>query len=117
MEQNDLSNFRRQKAEKRVAEIKGFYQHLTAYILVNAFLLLFSQRITFIIFSKEALGNPEFLEWINWNVWGTPIIWGLALLIHAATVFLKSPFKKWEQRQIRRIMEEDREGLNKFGNN
>lgn len=116
MDQNNLSSIRRQRAQKRVEELKGFYQHLTAYILVNTFLLLFSERITFIVLSEEALGNPEFLEWLNWNVWGTPIIWGLALLIHAASVFMKSPFKKWEQRQIRKIMEEDREGLNKFGN-
>lgn len=116
MDQEDILNIRRQRAKKRVEELRGFYQHLTAYILVNVFLLLFSERITFIILSKEALGDPEFLEWINWNVWGTPIIWGLALLIHAASVFLKSPFKRWEQRQIRKIMKEDREELNKFDN-
>lgn len=116
MDQKEVATLRRQRAQKRVEELKGFYQHLTAYILVNSFLLLFSKDITFIVLSKEVLGNPEFLNWINWNVWGTPIIWGLALLIHAASVFLKSPFKNWEERQIRKIMEEDRKGLNKFDN-
>lgn len=116
MDQNGLSNIRRQRAEKRVGELKGFYQHLTAYIIVNAVLLIFSGRITFILLSQEALGNPGFMEWLNWNLWGTPIIWGLALLIHAATVFLKSPFKKWEEKQIQKIMEEDREAINKFDN-
>ncbi|MEM1257000.1 MAG: 2TM domain-containing protein [Bacteroidota bacterium] len=107
MEQDHEQYTKLGRAQKRVKEIKGFYQHLTVYILVNLGLLLFSQRIQFILLSEEALGNPEFLEWINWNVWGTPIIWGLALLIHAASVFLRSPFKKWEERQIRKILEED----------
>ncbi|MEM1338947.1 MAG: 2TM domain-containing protein [Bacteroidota bacterium] len=113
MNQQELSNLRLQKAQKRVKEIKGFYQHLTVYLLVNLGLLLFSQRIQFILLSEEALGNPKFLEWINWNVLGTPIIWGVALLIHAVSVFAKSPFRKWEERQIRKIMEEDNEFLNR----
>ena len=116
MNQNDILDIKRQRAQMRVKELKGFYQHLTAYLIVNTVLLLFSEKITFIVLSKEALGDPEFLEWINWNVWGIPILWGLALLIHTASVFLKSPFKKWEERQIKKMMEEDKEGLNKFGN-
>ncbi|MEO0570612.1 MAG: 2TM domain-containing protein [Bacteroidota bacterium] len=107
MKEEDQQYTKFGRAQKRVKEVKGFYQHLTVYVLVNLGLLLLSQRIQFILLSEEALGNPGFLEWINWNVWGTPIIWGLALLIHAASVFLKSPFKKWEERQIRKILEED----------
>jgi len=116
MDPQEVNHSRLQRAQQRVKELKGFYQHLTAYLIVNMVLLLFSGRITFILLSEEALGNPKFLEWLNWNIWGTPIIWGLALGIHAATVFLRSPFKNWEERQIRKIMEEERNGGNKFGN-
>ena len=116
MNQQEIPNIRFEKAKRRVEALKGFYQHLTAYVIVNALLLLFAGKITFILLSKEAFGNPEFLQWINWNVWGTPIIWGIALLIHAASVFLKSPFKKWEEQQIRKFMAEDKDGLNKFDN-
>ena len=107
MENNQNQITKLERARKKVSAIKGFYQHLTAYLVVNTILLIFSGRITFILLSKEALGSPEFLEWVNWNIWGTPIIWGLALLIHAASVFLKSPFKKWEERQIQKILDKD----------
>ena len=96
------------RAKSRVNALKGFYQHLTVYIIVNAVLLLFSGSIRFVLLSEEALGNPDFLEWINWNVLGTPIIWGIALGIHALSVFCNTPFRKWEERQIQKILKEDR---------
>jgi hypothetical protein len=102
------------KAKKRVKVLKNFYKHLTVYIVVNSFLLLVAKRVTFIFLSKEALGNPGFLEWIDWNLYGTPIIWGIALLIHAAYVFISSPFKKWEERQIQSFIRKDREEAEKF---
>jgi len=114
MDQQELHNIKLEKAKRRVSVLKGFYQHLTAYILVNTFLILLTGKITFILLSKEAFGNPDFLQWINWNMWGTPIIWGFALLIHAASVFLKNPFKKWEERQIQKYLDEDKDGLNTF---
>lgn len=107
MEQEELANIKLRRAQQRVKELKGFYQHLTAYIIVNAVLLIFSERVTFILLSEEVLGDQAFLDWINWNVWGTPILWGLALLIHAASVFLKSPFKNWEERQIKKYLDQE----------
>lgn len=102
-----LSSYER--ARKRVEEIKGFYSHLTAYIIVNIVLLLGREKIHFMLLSKGALGDPEFLEWIDWNVYGTPIIWGIGLGIHALYVFKSNPFfgKKWEERQLRRFMDKD----------
>ena len=52
------------------------------------------------------MGNPGFLRWLDWNIFGTPIIWGIFILLHAARVFEWSPFfnKKWEQRQIEKYM-------------
>ena len=107
MNQLETTNNKLYRAQHRVKQLKGFYQHLTAYVIVNTLLLLFSGRITFILLSKEALGNPDFLEWINWNILGTPIIWGLVVLIHAASVFLRSPFKKWEEKQIQKILDNE----------
>ncbi len=102
------------RAKERVRKLKSFYKHLTAYILVSAMLLILSGRVTFILLSKEALGNPEFLEWINWNLFGTPIIWGIVVLIHAASVFMNSPFKKWEERQIQKFIRKDKEETERY---
>ncbi|MGD1946705.1 MAG: 2TM domain-containing protein [Croceivirga sp.] len=108
MRQQEITNSRFIKAQRRVKRIKGFYQHLTAYIIINTVLLLSSGKITFILLSREALGNPAFLKWVNWNLWGTPIIWGIVLLIHAVNVFVKSPFKGWEERQIQKYLDQEK---------
>lgn len=102
-----LSSYER--ARKRVDEIKGFYSHLTAYIIVNSVLLLARGKIHFLILSEGALGNPDFINWIDWNVFGTPIIWGVGLLIHGLWVFAKNPFfgKAWEEKQIKKFIEKD----------
>ncbi|MFD2586998.1 2TM domain-containing protein [Croceitalea marina] len=102
------------RAKERVRKLKSFYKHLTAYILVSAMLLILSGRVTFVLLSKEALGNPEFLEWINWNLFGTPIIWGVVVLIHAAYVFMNSPFKRWEERQIQKFIKKDKEKTERY---
>lgn len=103
-----LSSYER--ARKRVNEIKGFYSHLSAYIIVNIVLFLAKGKIQFLLLSKGALGDPDFLNWIDWNVYGTPIIWGIGLIIHALYVFKANPFfgKNWEERQIEKYMNEEK---------
>ena len=83
---------RHQEAKKRVEEIKGFYFHHISYIIVNAVLVVIN-----------LLMSPEYL----WFIW--PIIgWGVALLIHAFTVFGNVMGKSWEERKIKDIMENDK---------
>lgn len=65
------------RAVRRVADIKGFYGHLAAYIFVNGILLLSRDDFRFILLDESAFGNSDFLNWVNWNVYGTPIIWVL----------------------------------------
>ncbi len=98
-----------ERARKRVDGIKGFYGHLTAYVIVNLIVLLTPGKFIFTLLSKEALGDPGFLNWVDWNIYGTPIVWGIALCIHGLNVFVKNPFlgKAWEERQIEKYMNED----------
>lgn len=103
-----------ERARTRVNQLKGFYKHLIVYLLVNGGLLLFAKKTTFILLGKEAIGNPEFFQWINWNVYGTTIIWGIVLMIHAVYVFVPSPFKTWEERKINAYMAKDKEETNRF---
>ncbi|NQY06779.1 MAG: 2TM domain-containing protein [Flavobacteriaceae bacterium] len=87
------------RAKKRVESIKGFHGHLTAYIIVNAFLLIF--------FYNVFEGKEEF-----WGIQGfsTVIFWGIGLAIHAFCVFAPDFFfgKKWEQKQIEKFMNEEK---------
>jgi len=64
MKENDSILSPLERAQKRVDELKRFYKHLTTYIIVNGILLLLAGKMTFILLSKEALGNPGFLEWM-----------------------------------------------------
>lgn len=97
-----------ERAQKKVASIKGFYNHLTVYIILNSIVLFTSGKFIFTLFNKDVMGNPNFLNWINWNVYGTPIIWGIVLLVHGLVVFgIKPSFlKRWEQQQLEKYMRE-----------
>lgn len=101
-------NSKLERAKKKVASIKGFYNHLVVYVLLNLTLFLLKEKVVFTLLSKEAISDPNFLNWINWNVFGTPIIWGIGLLIHAILVFGSKPsfVKNWEEKQLEKYMRE-----------
>jgi hypothetical protein len=91
METEDRDRYER--AKKRVEEIKGFYVHLTVYLLVNAGLLILN-----------LLTSPgEY--WFRWPLFG----WGIGLVVHGLSVFAFGRFlgPQWEERKIREIMGRD----------
>lgn len=98
-----------ERAQKRVKDIKGFYAHLAVYVLVITVVL--STRGRFMSIENTVFQNVDFLNWIDWNVFGTPIIWGLFLVFHGLNVYDKNPFlgKAWERRQIEKFMNESKE--------
>ena len=115
---NDLDkNTAYEKAKKRVKDEKGFYSHLTAFIIINIILPIL--RGKFIDFAKPHVENNEgFMEWINWHTIGTPILWGIGLTIHGLWVFKRNLFqgnlfenmifsKKWEEQKIKEFMEDE----------
>jgi hypothetical protein len=77
-------------ARRRVRQLRGFYSHLAVYVAVNAGLLIIN------LFS-----SPGRL-WIVWPLAG----WGIAVVIHGASVFLAGRMlgREWEERKIREIM-------------
>jgi hypothetical protein len=83
---------RYQKAKERVEEIKSFYLHLVAYLLVNSVLVVIN-----------LLTSPEYL-WFIWPIMG----WGIGLVIHGISVFGGLWGKSWEDRKIKEIMEKDK---------
>ena len=99
MENSNSEYERYQKAKKQVNEIKGFYGHLTSYVIVLAILIYINLKYT-----------PEYL-WFIWTMFG----WGIGLFFHAVRVFNWFPFlnKEWEERKIKQFMDEDK-NKNKF---
>lgn len=98
------------KAKKRVEDIKGFYQHLIVYLLVNiGLIVLRSPIMVFFADNTPPRADENFLEWLDLNLLVTPLVWGIGLLIHGIAVFGATPgfVKKWEKRKINEYLEED----------
>lgn len=86
-----------ERAQKRVKAIKGFYTHLTIYLLVNAFIII----TLFLNLDKEE-------EFWHFSTFSTPLFWGIGLTFHALNVFGQTLFfsNKWEERKIQEFMNE-----------
>lgn len=109
-------NIKYELARKRVKNIKDFYGHLTAYLVVNVFLLLMRGNVLHFLEMKIEGLEVGFYEWFNLNMLLTPAIWGLALAAHALYVFQFKIdfFKKWETNQIRKYMAQEEKEAGKF---
>ncbi|MFK8285332.1 2TM domain-containing protein [Capnocytophaga canis] len=81
------------KAQERVMALKGFYNHLFSYIVINLFLV-----------GLNLYQNPSNL-WCLWVVFA----WGIGLVSHAFKVFAPNIFfgKNWEERKIKELMEKE----------
>jgi hypothetical protein len=104
MKTTTLSKY--QKAKLRVDAIRGFYNHLAVFVIINILLYVLRDKFTIMLINLNGLGNPEFLQWVDWNVFGTTIIWGIVLAIHGINVLgnVSQFTKEWENRQIQKYM-------------
>jgi hypothetical protein len=76
-------------AQKRVNEIRGYYGHLTVYVIVNITLFLiwfFTNRGSYM--------------WFLWPLGA----WGVAIILQTLNIFVFSK-GNWEQRKIKEIMD------------
>ena len=75
-------------AQSRVAALKGFYIHLTVFVLVMLLLAVIN----------VVNGGPA---WVVWPLLG----WGLGIFAHAFFLFgpLSRVARTWEQRQIKTL--------------
>ena len=101
---------KKERAKKRIAELKGFYIHLLVYIIVNTMIV-----VTTIVAN---VNNGESLNDAFWNfgTFITPFFWGIGLFFHGMKVFSINPFfsKDWEEQQIKKYMDQDRTDIEKF---
>jgi len=81
-------------ALKRIAQIKGFYQHLLAYCLYTPFTIFINYKT----------------YWDYKWFWYSVIGWGIGLLIHAFIVFVYKGMwvKNWEARKIEALMRKEK---------
>ena len=88
-----------QEATKRVKKIKGFYTHLTVYIVVN---------IMIIIVNVQNLDEGE--SFLKFKTFSTALFWGIGLAAHGLSVFLPSLImgKDWEEKKIKELMEKEK---------
>jgi len=103
---NIMENYNKEKydrAKKKVQQVKGFYSHLTAYIIVNLLLTLVNMGIFQNDFFEFGFDYP------TWPMITTPLFWGIGLFLHGLYVFQnKFKFlKDWEDRKVKEFMEEE----------
>jgi len=86
------------RAREHVEALKGFYNTAIAYCLVIPFLIFINYKMYW-----------EF-KWF----WFPAIGWGIGLAFHAYKVFANNSVlgRSWEQRKIKKFMEEERNKLN-----
>lgn len=101
----NLQNKKLIRAKQRIEEIKKFYKHVVAYILVNLFLAFiwnFSFKIfgNFIVSNQFDGGADSYIP-----IW---LIWGIFLALHGIkTFYFPNLFgKDWEERKIDEFMKE-----------
>jgi len=103
-------SIREQRARKRIKDIKGFYSHLSVYIVI----ICLQQSFYAGLFDDGSVTGyiPLWVRFI------TPAVWGLGLLIHGIVVFHGSFFsrfyKKWEQRKLEEFMKSDESTSNSW---
>ena len=80
-----------QKAKERETALRGFYGHLSVYVIVNLGLFLINMTT-----------SPGSL-WFVWPLMG----WGIAIALHAVRVFVEAPGSNWEEKKIAELMKKE----------
>ncbi len=103
----NAENIKLKNALEKVEALKGFYNHLMVYCIVNV--VLFIVRGDVLQFFQTEARDKNFIDWIDWNILIVPTFWGIGLLFHASKVFqYKLKFiKNWEDRQILKYMDHE----------
>ncbi len=98
---------KKSKAKKKVEILKGFYMHLMMYIIINTTLVVVK------IVGTSSYGETFMGPLWHFSTFVPPFFWGIGLAFHAIKVFRPTLFfnKEWEERQIQKYMEDDKEDV------
>ncbi|MDR5589996.1 2TM domain-containing protein [Christiangramia sp. SM2212] len=102
METDYKNNISYKAAQKRVKDIKGFYVHLAVYIFINAGIFILTTQDVGFMSGLNDISN-----------YSTLFFWGIGLFAHWASVFGPNFLfgKKWEERKIKELMDQDKKQL------
>ncbi len=95
------------RAKHKVGRIKGFYEHLVGYIIINSLIYGFK------IIKKLNFGDTFSEIWVDINFYGIWLFWGIGLGLHAFSVFGVVPFfgQSWEENKIKQFMKEEEHNI------
>ncbi len=81
-------------ARKKVQDERGFFMHVSIYIVVNIFL-----------FALNAMTSPG-VYWFQWTTFG----WGIGLTTHGMIVFIINKWfgEDWEEQRIKKMMDQEK---------
>ena len=79
---------RREQAIKRLRDRSDFWTHLTAYVLINAVIV-----VTWFVVSGHGLFWPIF----------PALAWGIGVIFHALDVFRRPPSEERIRREMERL--------------
>jgi len=101
----NLEGRKLKRAVQRVEEIKKFYKHVVAYVLINlffGFIWNFSFKLfgDFIVSNQFNGGNQKHLP-----IW---FLWGVLLILHGLKTFAFPNLfgKDWEEKKVKEYMNE-----------
>ena len=93
------------RAKTRVDKLRGFYNHLIVYILINTGITAY--KIIRNLTHGESFHDALF-DVSTFTIWG---LWGIGLGLHAFSVF-GLPYllgNNWEEEKIKQYMKEEEE--------
>lgn len=102
-EQRDLI----EKAQARARQKRRLYQHFILFLIGAALLIVLN-----LVFEVGQDIRPLGLDWFFWII----IFWGIILFLHIFNVFVTNKFlgKDWEDRQVDRLVEKQKERIGKL---
>jgi len=95
------------RAKQRLKSVKAFYSHLIVFVLIACITLLIRSAVLAFFIGKTS--DPNFVTWIDLNIFINLAIWGAIVIIHAFWIFGHTIpfFKNWEEQKIKEYMEEE----------
>ncbi|MFT6826572.1 MAG: hypothetical protein ACJAYD_001134 [Patiriisocius sp.] len=107
------TNSKVRRAKERVKKLKGFYNHLAIYLVINS--IFICVNVYNAMDGVIDIRDPNFFKWMKFNTFSTAIFWGIGLFIHAIFIFDFPFLKNWEERKMKEFVAKENNKKNNVG--